>query len=200
MFLWGRSSFPAEPPWLTRVERGLCPPPALPCDPTAVGFGSCRGGGADAQLGAEDAPQGLCHSLPSFSSSYLNFQGPKGEQGPPGIPGPQGLPGVKGDKVTAAAQGFGAGGRHRGGAFRSHLVLVGRTHPSAHPFLSFLQGSPGKTGPKGGIVSTPPGEPARGGAAALTQRVGGGDSVLVGVSQLCRLRFRVTPAFTASRG
>lgn len=49
----------------------------------------------------EGFPTTSSRSFFSFSSCYLDFQGPKGEQGPPGIPGPQGLPGVKGDKVTA---------------------------------------------------------------------------------------------------
>lgn len=49
----------------------------------------------------EGLPTTSSHSFFSFSSCYLDFQGPKGEQGPPGIPGPQGLPGLKGDKVTA---------------------------------------------------------------------------------------------------
>lgn len=89
-------------------------------------------------------------------------------------------------------------GGDTGGAFNSHLVLVGRTHPSAHPLLSFLQGSPGKTGPKGGIVSTPPAW--RSSSSNAAGWGGGGDSVLVGVSQLRCLCFRVTPAFTASRG
>lgn len=74
------------------------------------GVGCWRGWGAahasqclgeDAVMQEEGFPTTSSRSFFSFSSCYLDFQGPKGEQGPPGIPGPQGLPGVKGDKVTA---------------------------------------------------------------------------------------------------
>lgn len=127
-------------------------------------------------------------------------QGPKGEQGPPGIPGPQGLPGIKGDKVPNGPErtwergpkaGWGVGGLELTrflsflwapgspeGEGRQRQVLTQPTPPS--------QGSPGRTGPRGGVVS----------ASARVRRLGGR---CPSAAQTPFSTCRATPEWPASR-